>query len=283
MRQTSISVEGPGDQQSRKIAFTDWGDPDNNRVLFCAHGLTRNGRDFDAFAEVLSSDFRVICPDAAGRGKSDWLDDREEYGYPLYVKDTAALMTEVGAAEIDWVGTSMGGFLGMMLAASKTPPIRRMVVNDIGPFMPQSSLVRIAEYLGGGETFADVDAVEVHIRNIHATFGPLTDAQWRHMAEHSYRTLDDGKLALHYDPEIAHGFRKATGGDIEVWKMWDFIKCPVLALRGENSDVLPAETAREMTERGPRAHLMEFTDTGHAPALVDKDQIAMVRDWLIEA
>ncbi|MDD9876988.1 MAG: alpha/beta hydrolase [Magnetovibrio sp.] len=282
MRQRHLTVDGPGAQKGRRIGYTEWGDAANPRVLVCAHGLTRVGRDFDALAEALAADYRIVCPDAAGRGASDWLIEAEHYGYPLYISDTTALLAEIGAAETDWVGTSMGGFLGMMLAAAEASPIRRLVVNDIGPFLPQAALLRISEYLSTGARFADVAEMEAHLRIIHAPFGPLTDAQWRHMAEHSVRTAPDGGDALHYhyDPAIAEAFNQVTGGDIAVWGMWDAIRCPVLALRGENSDVLPAETAYEMTQRGPKARLVEFAETGHAPALMDAGQIALVRDWL---
>lgn len=283
MRQGEISVDGPSGAKNRRIAFTDWGAEDNTRIAICVHGLTRVGRDFDALAEALSDDYRVICPDVAGRGKSDWLLSPEDYSYAQYMTDTHALMAAIGATEIDWVGTSMGGFLGMMLAASKNSPIKRLVLNDIGPFLPQSALARIGEYLAKGETFVDVYSMEAHLRLIHAPFGPLTNAQWHHMAEHSVRPADGqgSKLAFHYDPTIAEAFSAVTGADIDVWEMWDKITCPVLTLRGEGSDVLPKETAEEMTTRGPKSKLVEFPNTGHASVLMAIEQTALVRDWLI--
>ena len=283
MRQGEISVDGPSGAKNRRIAFTDWGAEDNTRIAICVHGLTRVGRDFDALAEALSDDYRVIRAVAAGRGKSDWLLSPEDYSYAQYMTDTHALMAAIGATEIDWVGTSMGGFLGMMLAASKNSPIKRLVLNDIGPFLPQSALARIGEYLAKGETFVDVDAMEAHLRLIHAPFGPLTNAQWHHMAEHSVRPADGqgSKLAFHYDPAIAEAFSAVAGADIDVWEMWDKITCPVLTLRGEDSDVLPKETAEEMTTRGPKSKLVEFPNTGHASVLMAIEQTALVRDWLI--
>ncbi len=285
MHQRSFTVDGPGTLIGRTIAYTEWGAETNPRVLVCAHGLTRVGRDFDVLAGALCSDYRVICPDAAGRGASGWLPGAADYSYAQYLADTAALLAEIGATEVDWLGTSMGGFLGLMLAASKSSPIRRMVMNDIGPFLPQASLLRISGYLSKDQTFADVGELESYLRKIHAPFGALTDSQWRHMAAHSTRPAGEaagGGIKLHYDPAIAEAFSLATGADIDVWGLWDKIRCPVLVVRGQDSDLLPRETARQMTERGPKAALVEISGCGHAPALMADDQITAVRDWLLD-
>jgi len=279
MREKTFTTDGPGDRKGRTIAYTDWGADDNPRVLVCVHGLTRNSRDFDALAEALAPDMRVVCPDVAGRGGSDWLAAAEEYSYAQYLADTAALLAEIGAAQVDWIGTSMGGFLGMMLASAKETPIKRLIVNDIGPYLPKAALERIAGYLSSGQTFADLDGLETYLRTVHAPFGALTDAQWRHMAETSARPVEGG-ITFHYDPQIADAFKQVTGADIDVWEIWDKIACPVLTIRGVDSDVLPKDTADEMTRRGPRAELHEITGCGHAPALMDTDQIGLVRHWL---
>lgn len=280
MRRAEFRVDGPGGLKDRVIAYTDWGEPDNPRILVCAHGLTRTGRDFDVIAEALSGTYRVICPDAAGRGRSGWLARPEDYAYAAYVTDTQALLAHVGAGRVDWIGTSMGGFLGLMLAALPDPPIRKMVMNDIGPFLPKEALRRIAGYLVQERTFADTAAIEAHLRDVHAPFGALSDDQWRRLAEHSTRPLDGGGVALHYDPAIAAGFAQAAGADIDVWEIWDRIACPVLVVRGESSDLLSPETARDMAGRGPRAEIAEIPGCGHAPALMDPAQIEIVGDWL---
>jgi len=281
MRQHILRVDGPGDLKDRAIAYTEWGAADNPRVLVCAHGLTRNGRDFDVLADALAADYRVICPDAAGRGDSSWLNGPDDYSYAQYVDDTRALLAAVGAASVDWLGTSMGGFLGLMLAASKTSPIRRMIMNDIAPFLPKSALQRIDGYLSQGQVFDDVAGMEAYLRDIHAPFGTLSDAQWRHMAEHSVRPADGGGVTFHYDPAIAAAFAQVTGEDIDVWGLWDKITCSVMVIRGAQSDLLDPATAAAMTARGPRASLVEIAGCGHAPALMSDDQISIVRNWLM--
>lgn len=285
MRQGRLTIAGADGAANREIAYTDWGDASNPDILVCTHGLTRNSRDFDVFARAMADTYRVVCPDAAGRGESGWLPTPEAYGYPRYVADTQALLAHLGAAQVDWVGTSMGGLLGMLAATLPDAPIRRLVINDIGPFIPKESLKRIDGYLAlaPGRQFADLDAAEAYLRDAHAPFGPLTDAEWRHLAEHSTRPAEDGRLRLHFDPAIAAGFHAAIGDDVDLWEVWDQVPCSVLVLHGVSSDVLPAGIARAMTERGPRTTVMDIAECGHAPALMADDQIALVRRWLAEA
>ncbi|HSO06993.1 MAG TPA: alpha/beta hydrolase [Pelomicrobium sp.] len=291
----------PGPGSFHRLAYTDWGAPGSPRVAVCAHGLTRNGRDFDALARALEDDYRVICPDMPGRGRSDWLDDPERYGYPLYVADAAALLrriTHAGAAsfwrrlgrwlagrpriaQVDWVGTSMGGIIGMMLAAQKHSPIRRLVLNDVGPVVPARALNRLGDYVGRDPHFASLDALEAYVREVYRTFGPLTDNQWRHLAAHSYRRTADGRYAPNYDPAIGRAFAKPFERDLELWPVWDAIRCPVLVLRGADSDLLTRDTVRRMQERGPGARLVEFAGIGHAPALMAADQVRPVREFLL--
>jgi pimeloyl-ACP methyl ester carboxylesterase len=262
-----------------RMAYTEWGDAANRRVVVCVHGLTRQGRDFDALADALSGGWRVVCPDVVGRGRSDWLAEDADYAYPQYIADMTALIARLGVDRVDWVGTSMGGLIGMMLAAQPGSPIRRLVVNDVGPYLPEPALRRIAAYIGEIPRFPDVAAAETHFRAVHAPFGPLSDAQWRHLTVHGIRPMAEGGWRPHYDPKIGDNVRLAAS-PIDLWSTWDRIGCPVLALRGAESDLLLAETAHEMTRRGPRAEFVEFSQVGHAPALMDPIQIETVREWL---
>jgi pimeloyl-ACP methyl ester carboxylesterase len=277
MTQSKVLCAGPGG--FHRIAYADWGAPGNATVL-CVHGLTRNGRDFDRLAGALEDRFRVVCPDIAGRGRSDWLIDPAGYVNPHYVADMVTLLARLGAETLDWVGTSMGGIMGMLAAAMPGTPVRRLVLNDVGPFIPKAALARIGNYVGADPRFDDVAGVESYLRKVHASFGDLTDENWRHMAAHGARRREDGSYGLAYDPAIGNAFKGATLPDVDLWVFWDAIQCPVLVLRGADSDLLLAETADEMTRRGPKATLVEVEGCGHAPALMAADQIAAVRDWL---
>jgi pimeloyl-ACP methyl ester carboxylesterase len=271
-------VEGPDRRYG--LSYADWGSAGATRTVVCVHGLTRNGRDFDHLARVLAGDRRVICPDIAGRGLSDPLTDPEHYALPTYVAHMVQLLGLLGLDEVDWVGTSMGGLIGMGVAAMEASPIRRLVLNDIGPFLPKIALQRINSYLGLDLRFASLEALEAHLREIHAGFGPLTDAEWRHLAEHSAARREDGRFGLNYDQRLGQPMKTGPIEDVDLWPVWDQIRCPVLVLRGISSDLLLAETAAEMTRRGPRAEVVEVDGTGHAPALMATDQIAIVRSWL---
>ena len=263
-----------------KIAYTQWGRGHNKKTAVCVHGLTRNGRDFDALASAMAEDYRVVCPDIAGRGQSDWLLHPEDYGYPTYISDMAAMISRLGVPEVDWIGTSMGGLIGMMLAAQPNSPIRRLILNDVGPFIPKASLERIGSYVGGNLQFDDIAGVEAYLREVHAPFGPLTDGQWAHLAENSCRRGEKGGFALHYDPAIGNAFKDVELDDVDLWPVWGQIRCPVLIIRGVRSDLLTAETAERMLTEGPESDLLEIEETGHAPALMDEKQISFIRDWL---
>lgn len=293
-----------------RVAYAEWGDPANRHIVVCMHGLTRNSRDFDYLANSLAGQCRVVSMDVAGRGESDWLEFKEDYGFALYQSDAAALLARVTAPpprhrlfdwlrrlftgreqyQIDWVGTSMGGVVGMMLAARRNSPIRRLVLNDVGPLVPWSGLARLKGYAGQEQRYASLDEAEAHLRDICASFGPLTDEQWQHMTRHSVRQLDDGTFELNYDPGIVASLHTPVFPDmsvatslqgIELWEIWDAVKCPTLVLRGAESDFLLADTANEMGRRGPRAKIVEFAGIGHAPALMDKEQIQAVREFLL--
>jgi pimeloyl-ACP methyl ester carboxylesterase len=281
MAMISRTYRALGPHGFHRVHYTEWGDPDNPKVLICVHGLTRTGRDFDFLAAALEHEYRVICPDVVGRGQSDWLNDKSDYTYPLYVNDVAMLLARIDAERIDWVGTSMGGLIGIFLASYTGSPIHKMVINDIGPRIPAAGLQRVATYVGQVVTFDSIEKMEKFLRTIAATFGNLSDEQWRHMTIHGARQLEDGRYTFAYDPGIAKNFRTLDLKDIDLWSMWDAIHCPTLVLRGEHSDVLDHADAVIMTERGPKATLIEFPGMGHAPALMADDQIAVVRNWLL--
>ncbi len=262
-----------------RMAYVEWPGPERRPVV-CVHGLTRNGRDFDRLAAALAAGASVFCPDMPGRGRSQWLDRAEDYAYPTYISACAALLARLGADEVDWVGTSMGGIVGMFLAALPGTPIRRLVLNDIGAFIPADGLRRLATYVGTDPSFAGASSLEADLRRVAAPFGPLSDADWRHLARISTRLKPDGTLGYAYDPLIGAALRQGEPKDVDLWATYDAIRVPTLVLRGADSDILRAADARAMTERGPRARLVEFAGMGHAPALMAEDQIAHVRAFL---
>jgi pimeloyl-ACP methyl ester carboxylesterase len=270
------------------IAYTEWGSPGADRVAICVHGLTRQGRDFDPLAAALvQRGYRVLCPDLAGRGRSDWLVNHEDYGMAQYASDMAMVLAHSGAyrggTEIDWIGTSLGGLIGIHLAALPGSPIRRMVVNDIGPFLPWEALGRIGSYLKiMPKSFGNFYAAEAYFREVLAPFGRLGDSEWFHLTKHSIANNDDGRWRLLVDPGVARAFRTIPFFNVSLWQQWDAIHCPVLVLRGEHSDLLGRDVAVSMTRRGPRAHLVEFPECGHAPALMDHRQIGTVVHWLTQ-
>jgi pimeloyl-ACP methyl ester carboxylesterase len=262
-----------------RVAYTEWGDPDNPDVLVCVHGLTRNGRDFDHLAEALAARYRVVCPDIVGRGRSDWLMDKAQYDYGNYTSDMAALLAHLDARQVDWLGTSMGGLIGLLLAATPNTPIRRLVLNDIGPHLPLAALERIGGYVGLDLAFDSFDEAATYLRTIQAGWGALSEPQWHHLAEHGTRRDEDGHWRLAHDPGIATAFA-GVEADIELWPVWHAVNCPVLLFRGRESDVLLPETAARMQTEGPPLTVVEWPDVGHAPALMDRQQITTVADWL---
>ena len=263
------------------VPYVEWGDPDSDRVALCVHGLTRQGRDFDPLAaELARRGRRVVCPDVAGRGRSGRLPAAELYGLPQYALDMTVLIARLGVEQVDLVGTSMGGLIGMTLAAAPGSPIRRLVLNDVGPFLPEAPLRAIGQaVVETPRRHASFEEGEARLRRVHAGFGPLTDAEWRHLAMHSLVEEPDG-WRPHFDPAIGAIFAPERITDIALWPLWDMISCPTLALRGALSDLLTPETAGEMTRRGPRADVVEIAGCGHAPSLLPADQIAIVADWL---
>jgi pimeloyl-ACP methyl ester carboxylesterase len=266
-----------------RIAYRESGDPRAGRVLVCVHGLTRCARDFDALAQAMSDRYRVVCPDVAGRGDSDWLPDPALYALPQYVADMVTLVARLDVESVHWVGTSMGALIGMALAAQAGSPVARLVVNDAGPVIAKASLERIAAYVGKAPVFPSLEAAEQYVRAVSATFGPHSDAEWRFLAEVVVRRNEDGTWRMHYDPRLAEPYRaQMPEKDLELWHLWDPIRCPTLVLRGAQSDLLARETCAQMAGRGPRARVVEIPGVGHAPTLMHADQIAIVREFLLE-
>ena len=268
-----------------RMAYWEWGDSANPRVLVCVHGLARQGRDFDVLARAMSAEYRVVCPDVVGRGRSDALADPQGYQIPAYVADMVTLLARLDAQSVHWVGTSMGGLIGLGLASLPQSPIGRLVLNDVGPTIQFEALVRIGTYLGMPLRWATMDEAAKYLRSISASFGPHTAEQWMALSRPMLKAGGDG-LVLHYDPNIAVPFRAITpelaaAGDALTWQAYDAITCPTLLLRGAQSDLLTRETAQAMTQRGPKARLHEFAGVGHAPTLVADEQVAVVREFLL--
>jgi len=268
----------------RRLAWTEWGDP-AAPVVLCVHGLTRTGRDFDALAEALAYRARVVAPDLPGRGASEWLEGPDAYTLASYVQALSHLLAAVGASErrpVCWVGTSLGGILGMIVAASGHQPISRMVLNDVGPFIPQAALARIADYMRDAPTeFSDNATLEAHLRRVHAPFGRLTDAQWRQLARTGGRALPDGRVALHYDPAITAAVLATLPTDVDLWPLWAAAAgMPRMVVRGADSDLLEPATVDRMVADG--AELVVVPEAGHAPALMDATTIGRIRDFLFD-
>ena len=265
-----------------RIAYLEWGDAANASVLVCVHGLTRCARDFDNFARAMADRYRVICPDVAGRGRSDWLADPMAYSIPQYVSDMVTLIARLDVEKVDWVGTSMGGLIGLALAAQPNTPIAKLVLNDAGPVVTKVSLERIATYVGVAPQFPSIEAADRYIRAVSATFGPHTDAQWRFLTEVVVRKQSDGSYRMHYDPKLAEPFKQQMPeGDLELWPLYDAVRGPMLVVRGALSDLLTRQTCESMKTRGPKAKVVEIEGVGHAPTLMHDDQIAVVRNFLI--
>jgi len=283
------------------MAYVRWGQPDAQRVVVCAHGLTRQGRDFDLLAQALvaksAEPLQVICPDVAGRGRSQWLENPALYQVPQYASDMLAMLSQVQAnlggasmQSLDWVGTSMGGLIGMVLAGQPGLPlpvgIRRLVLNDVGPAITWSSVERMKTYVGQYGQYRDLDETAAALWSLSQGFGPVLPEVWREMSSHMTRTGNDGALTLHYDPAIGVPLRAMTpdmamAGEAALWALYDQIKAQTLLIRGQDSDLVTPETAIEMTQRGPRAKLETWLGFGHAPTLTGNDQIQKIVSFLL--
>lgn len=268
-----------------RMAYWEWGDAANPRVVVCVHGLSRQGRDFDVLARALRADFRVVCPDVVGRGRSAWLPDPMLYQVPTYVADMVTLLARLDVPSVHWVGTSMGGLIGMALAASPDTPIARLVLNDVGPAIQASAIARIATYLGQPKHWDTVDQAADELRQISPGAGALPRERWIELTR-PMLVADGAGYKLHYDPAIAEPVRAFTPemaavGEAMLWHGYDHTRCPTLLLRGAESDLLTAATAQAMTQRGPKAQLREFAGVGHAPLLVEPEQVAVVKEFLL--
>ena len=295
-------VQCPDATGGHRMAYWEWGDATVGHVIVCVHGLSRQGRDFDVLAQALveksGGSVRVICPDVVGRGESDWLKDPALYQVPTYAADMLTLLAHLKPTALDWVGTSMGGLIGIgvcnalsaMSAAHAVASVgvRRLVLNDVGPVIQWESIVRIGGYLGRHMEFDSLQAAADAMWAISTSFGPHTPAQWLELSSHMVRPRSDGKpgVRLHYDPAIALGVRAmtpelASQGEAMLWHLYDAISAPTLLLRGANSDLLAPATAQQMTQRGPQARLVEFAGVGHAPTLIAADQVDAVTSFLL--
>jgi len=268
-----------------RMAYWEWGDAANPRVLVCVHGLSRQGRDFDTLAQDLAGHYRVVCPDVVGRGQSDWLADPQGYAIPAYVADMVTLLARLDAEVVDWVGTSMGGLIGLGLASLPGSPLRRLVLNDVGPSIQWAALQRIGTYLGLPAHWRTLEEAAAAMAAVSQGFGPHTPEQWLALSAPQVKPDGDG-LKPHYDPAIAVPFRAITpelaaAGEAFLWQSWARVACPVLLLRGAESDLLSADTAAQMLQRGPRTRLHSFDGVGHAPTLVQPEQRQVVRDFLL--
>ena len=291
-------VDCPDASGGHRMAYWQWGQADAGHVIVCAHGLSRQGRDFDVLAQALVERFggnvRVICPDVVGRGRSDWLKDPAMYQIPTYAGDMLALVAQVKPTTLDWVGTSMGGLIGMVICGQPglplPVPVRKLVLNDVGPALQWQALQRIGQYLGNAPRFASLEQAAQAMWVISTGFGPHTPEQWLALSKHMVKPMTDeqGGVALHYDPAIAVPFRSITQeaavqGEAALWQIHDKIKAQTLLLRGANSDLLSRDTAQAMTERGLKARLVEFEGVGHAPTLIAPDQVQVVTDFLLKS
>ena len=289
-------VQCPDATGGHRMAYWQWGDAAAGHVIVCVHGLSRQGRDFDVLARALvdkaGGTVRVVCPDVVGRGMSDWLKDPALYQVPTYAADMLALLAQLKPTTLDWLGTSMGGLIGMALCGQPNlplpVPVRRLVLNDVGPVIQWESIVRIGTYLGRNMEFDSLQAAADAMWAISTSFGPHTPAQWLELSGHMVKPRSDGQsgVRLHYDPAIAVGVRAVTAegaaqGEAMLWYLYDAITAPTLLLRGADSDLLAPATALQMTQRGPKARLVEFAGVGHAPTLIAADQVDAVASFLL--
>jgi len=287
-------------QKGRHILFyCEWGNADSKNVAICVHGLSRNSRDFDYLANALADKYRVICIDVVGRGKSEWLSDKSQYDYETYITDVVNLIDHLGLRKFDWIGTSMGGIMGMLIAARYPHLVKSLVLNDIGPIIPGNAIERILSYVGSSYEFHNRIDAERALRERMKTFGVKQEEHWRHLLKHSIIKKLNGKYTFTYDPNIVPApklvtklrgmmgrimprAKKSSFPDVNLMDIWEKITCPVLALRGSKSDVLTKETATEMENNKENLKLVEFADVGHAPMLMEDEQIEIVRKWLLK-
>lgn len=270
------------------IACWQWGSEKNPRVAVCIHGLARNARDFDFLATALSDEFRVLAIDMPGRGKSEWLTDPSWYNPTTYSADILHVLRTLKIERVDWIGTSMGGIVAMFLASQPLGLIKKLVLNDIGPYLPAPALMNIAAYVskGGEKVFASFDEAEVFLKETYqAKWGLYSPQLWKHFAKHSLRQ-EENSWRLHYDPAITAGFKDEKGNikpleSMDLWELWEKITCSVFLIRGERSEVLTCETTEKMRATCQINHFMECKECAHAPSLMEKKHINAIKNWLL--
>lgn len=268
------------------MAYKQWGDASNPNVLVCVHGLTRVSDDFDVMAKALANDYRVICPDVVGRGRSDHLRDPNYYQIPQYVSDMVTLIARLDVESVNWFGTSMGGVIGIALASLPNNPVRKLLLNDIGPSIDAEALARIGEYVGQKVHFDTFDEAWQYVRAISLSFGTHSDEQWRKLASDVMRQDAEGRWTFVYDPGLALPFKATTAESAQLdeqrlWAAYDAIRCPTLVVRGADSDLLSRETATAMSQRGPKAKVVELAGVGHAPTFLSEAQIAIAKNFFL--
>nr|WP_315486459.1 alpha/beta hydrolase [uncultured Undibacterium sp.] len=268
------------------MSYKEWGDPQNAKVLICVHGVTRVADDFDMLAQALETEYRIICPDVVGRGQSGRLPNPQLYQIPQYVSDMVTLLARANADTVDWFGTSMGGLIGMVLASMKNSPLRKLVLNDVGPSLNFDGLKRIGDSIAQDVRFDTFEEALRFIREVSISFGPHSEAEWHKIARDVLKQDADGKWVRHYDLSLAIPVQATTAevaaiGEKMLWAAYDAITCETLLIRGAESDLLSKATAAQMQERGPRAEMVEIAGVGHAPTFVQLDQIAIVKEFLL--
>ena len=278
------SVRSLSREQFHEVSYAEWGSSGDLGPVVCVHGLTRQGRDFDFLAMKLAARrYKVLCPDVVGRGHSGHLVNPLDYDLQQYVLDMTVLIASLRAEQVDWIGSSLGGMIGILMAGLSNSPIGRLVVNDIGPELPLKAVLRIGKYVRDApDSFPTAEAAQVYFRNILSPFGKLEDWQWRHLSDHSIRPNGQGGYRLHYDRRLTLGFQYPSIHSRKLWTAWERIKCPILILRGADSDLLLPQTASEMIKRNSRATIVEIPGCGHAPPLLEVAQIDVIVDWLAQ-
>lgn len=266
-----------------KMAYHEWGDPNNPRVLICVHGLTRRGSDFKVLAKAMRDRYRVICPDVVGRGDSDWLENPMLYGIPQYVTDMNGLFAQLGLREVDWFGTSMGGLIGIFMASQKNSPIKKMIINDVGPRIEATALKRLNDYVGKPLRFNSKKEGLIYLNRICEPFGTFTPEQWKDY-NGPHLKKDGDQWIVHYDPDIVKPFaavNKMTAmmGEMMTWKAYDAINAEMLVVRGADSDLISANTVSEMCRRNSKAKSTEILGVGHAPAFITPEQVSLAREF----
>jgi pimeloyl-ACP methyl ester carboxylesterase len=277
------SLQGVSAEGFHTISYTRWaGIIPSPRTLLCVHGLTRNGRDFDFLAKALSDTHTIVCPDMVGRGQSDRLKTPLGYNFAQYVNDCTALIARLDVASVDWIGTSMGGLIGLMMAALPNSPIKRLIINDVGPFIKADAMAYIRDYAVTNPSFATFEEARNFLKTAYASFASKEMPWfWDHIAQHSVQQQEDGTYALLCDPGVAAGIPGGAVQDVDLWSLWDKITCPILVIRGKNSQILEEDTLQEMKKRQPQMDIYEVDGVGHAPSLAEENQIARVYDWLM--